>query len=107
MTGRPGKPTNLIIKKEEDPLEPSIISITFEWGPPTELARNPIDEIKYHVKLCDFRNQCENSGPIPGRTYTFKKKTAGITYDYEIQTLRADEKPGYAASGEFNSYKGK
>lgn len=96
----------MLIKKVEDPLDPSIISVTFEWGPPKELARNPIDEIKYAAKLCDFQEKCESSGIIPSRSYTFTKKTAGITYSYEIRTLRADEKPGSATTGEFNSNRG-
>lgn len=74
----------------------------FEWQIPLELSGNPIDEIKYRVKFCDFDLTCETQTTLD-RMMLFSDRKAGLTYTYTLTTLRADGGEGESHSGEYNS----
>lgn len=78
----------------------------FEWQIPLELSGNPIDEIQYRIKFCNFDLTCETKKTLD-RMMQFDDRKAGLTYTYTITTLRADGGEGESYEGEYNSNTGK
>lgn len=90
----------------EDPNNANRITVRFEWGIPFDLDGNPIDEIRYRIRFCDIDLECDTKTTLD-RFINFNDRAAGLTYSYNITTLRADGGLGKSTAGDFNSNIGK
>lgn len=102
LLGTPGVPRTIRVNSIEDPNNANRITVRFEWGIPLELAGNPIDEIRYKLRFCNIDDECVVKTTLD-RFMNFDDREAGLTYTYNITTLRADGGLGESAAGEFNS----
>ena len=104
--GIPGPPRTIRVNSIEDPNNANRITVRFEWGIPLELSGNPISEIRYRIRFCNIDDECVVRTTLD-RFLNFDDREAGLTYTYNITTLRADGGLGESAAGDFNSNIGK